>query len=356
MRQRAPRLFPARWAPAFVIVAVLGLAACGNASPNASGATDSPSPTTTSTSTATTTPTTSPTTSGSSLPVVHGAVGAKPDVVMPGGNPPSTLVTKTLVTGKGPTVASGDLLVVNYVGLLWRTGGVFDSSFSRGQPAAFAIGVGKVIPGWDKGLVGQTVGSRVLLVIPPADGYGDSGQPSAGIKGTDTLVFVVDILGSYGANDAASGKPTPTQNDALPAVTVLPKKPDIAIPPGDPPRKLIAVPVVTGKGPKVHTGDLVICQYVGKVWATDKQFDASWDHGQPVAVQIGVGQVIPGFDSGLVGQTVGSRVLLVIPPAQGFGPKGQPSAGIKPTDTLVFAVDILAAFPTTSPQPSPSSS
>jgi len=345
-------LFAARWAPALAIVTVLMVAGCGNGSPNAAPS-GSTSPT--GSSTATTTPTTSPP-SGSNLPVVHGAMGTKPDVVMPGGNPPTTLVTKTLVTGKGQVVASGDLLVVNYVGLLWRTGAAFDSSFSRGQPAAFAIGVGKVIPGWDKGLVGQKVGSRVLLVIPPDDGYGASGQPSAGIKGSDTLVFVVDILGSYSPNAAASGTPTPTGDDALPAVTVLPKKPDIAIPPGDPPGKLIAVPVITGKGPKVATGDLVVCQYVGKVWATDKQFDASWDHGQPVAIQIGVGQVIPGFDSGLVGQRVGSRVLLVIPPSQGFGPKGQPSAGIKPNDTLVFAVDILAAFPTTKPQPSPSSS
>ena len=57
----------------------------------------------------------------------------------------------------------------------------------------------QVIPGWDKGLAGQTVGRRVMLVIPPADGYGKTGSPQAHIKGTDTLVFVVDILGAFGA-------------------------------------------------------------------------------------------------------------------------------------------------------------
>ncbi len=63
------------------------------------------------------------------------------------------------------------------------------------QPFVTAIGQGAVIPGWDKGLVGQTVGSRVMLVVPPKDGYGDAG--SGEIKGTDTMVFAVDILGAY---------------------------------------------------------------------------------------------------------------------------------------------------------------
>jgi len=83
---------------------------------------------------------------------------------------------------------------VQYTGVNWRTKKVFDSSWSRSQPTAFNIGVGQVIKGWDSGIVGQTVGSRVLLVIPPAQGYGQTGSSTAGIKGTDDIVFVVDIL------------------------------------------------------------------------------------------------------------------------------------------------------------------
>ena len=71
----------------------------------------------------------------------------------------------------------------------------FDESYSR-EPASFAIGVGQVVSGWDKTLVGATVGSRMILAIPPADGYGKQGNPDAGIKGTDTLYFVVDIVGA----------------------------------------------------------------------------------------------------------------------------------------------------------------
>jgi peptidylprolyl isomerase len=87
---------------------------------------------------------------------------------------------------------------VQYVGVNWRTQKVFDSSWARNQPYSTPIGVGDVIKGWDIGLVGQTVGSRVLLVIPPADGYGSVGNSSADIEGTDTLVFVVDIIAAAG--------------------------------------------------------------------------------------------------------------------------------------------------------------
>jgi peptidylprolyl isomerase len=105
------------------------------------------------------------------------------------------LIAIPVVVGDGPEVKKGDTVVVQYKGVLWRNGAEFDSSWSRNQPFVFTIDQGAVISGWDKGLVGQTVGSRVMLVIPPKDGYGDAGQGP--IKGTDTLVFAVDILGSY---------------------------------------------------------------------------------------------------------------------------------------------------------------
>ena len=77
--------------------------------------------------------------------------------------------------------------------MLWKDGKKFDASGDRGAPVDFPIGAGQVIKGWDKGLVGATVGSRILLVVPPADGYGAEGKaPTIGAK--DTLVFVVDIL------------------------------------------------------------------------------------------------------------------------------------------------------------------
>jgi len=119
--------------------------------------------------------------------------------------PPTTLVHKTLIKGTGPVVSKGETVVAQYTGVNWRTGQVFDSSWQRSLPYSFKIGASpsQVIPGWDQGLVGQTVGSRVLLVIPPSGAYGTAGQAQAGIKGTDTLVFVVDIISAVSPGSAS---------------------------------------------------------------------------------------------------------------------------------------------------------
>jgi FKBP-type peptidyl-prolyl cis-trans isomerase len=100
-----------------------------------------------------------------------------------------------LITGTGPKVKAGQTAVVTYTGALWRNGKVFDSSFAHSGKFSFAVGGKQVISGWDKGVVNQPVGSRLLLVVPPDEGYGKEG--SGEIKGTDTLVFVVDILSAY---------------------------------------------------------------------------------------------------------------------------------------------------------------
>ena len=119
---------------------------------------------------------------------------SRPEIEFPGETPPEDLVIEDLIEGSGPAVKAGDNVECHYVGVAWSTGAEFDASWNRGQPLPFTVGVGQVIKGWDERLVGRTVGSRVILEIPPADGYGKTGNEQAGIKGTDTLFFVVDIL------------------------------------------------------------------------------------------------------------------------------------------------------------------
>ncbi len=109
-------------------------------------------------------------------------------------SPSKKLQSATLIQGDGATVEKGQLLVVNYLGQVYKGKKPFDESYSRGQPASFPIGTGGVIPGWDKALVGAKLGSRLMLSIPPEEGYGKAGNKQAGIKGTDTLFFVVDLL------------------------------------------------------------------------------------------------------------------------------------------------------------------
>ena len=108
--------------------------------------------------------------------------------------PADRLRIAPLVQGDGATVEKGQTIVVDYLGQVYEGEAPFDSSFARGEPTSFQIGVGAVVKGWDQALVGRAIGSRVLLSIPPDLGYGEGGNPDAGIKGTDTLYFVVDIL------------------------------------------------------------------------------------------------------------------------------------------------------------------
>jgi peptidylprolyl isomerase len=128
------------------------------------------------------------------LPTASGSFGDKPELTFPEAAAPTGLHVKVLEEGTGPLVEAGRTIVVNYFGQVWN-GRVFDTSYDRGETIDFPIGVGAVIRGWDEGLVGQTVGSRVLLSIPPERGYGARGVPQAGIRGGDTLVFVVDVVG-----------------------------------------------------------------------------------------------------------------------------------------------------------------
>lgn len=129
-----------------------------------------------------------------SLPTASGSFGAKPTITFPGTPAPDGLQVQVLEAGDGAVVETGDTIVVNYLGQVWD-GSIFDTSYDRGQTISFPIGMGMVIGGWDDGLPGKTIGSRVLLSIPPEHGYGERGVPQAGIKGGDTLVFVVDIVG-----------------------------------------------------------------------------------------------------------------------------------------------------------------
>ena len=128
------------------------------------------------------------------MPSVEGSKGTKPVLAFPGPDAPEGLQVQVLDAGDGRVVEAGDTIVAHYLGQTWD-GDVFDSSYDRGQPLDFQVGVGMVIRGWDYALVGQRVGSRLLLSIPAELGYGDRGVPQAGIAGGATLVFVTEILG-----------------------------------------------------------------------------------------------------------------------------------------------------------------
>jgi peptidylprolyl isomerase len=116
----------------------------------------------------------------------------EPEIVTPTGAPPTKLVIKDIVEGKGPKAKPGDKLTMQYTGYAWSNGQKFDASWNRGQPFPFKLGAGMVIPGWDQGMVGMRQGGRRLLVIPPDLGYGEAG--AGGVIGPNaTLIFAVDL-------------------------------------------------------------------------------------------------------------------------------------------------------------------
>ncbi len=127
----------------------------------------------------------------STLPQITRAANGAPEIDFSGATMPEDLVVEVLEAGKGAPVVERQSITVHYTGWLWD-GATFDSSWDRGEPISFVIARGSLIDGWVDGLVGQPVGSKVLLVVPPGAGYG---QRSMGpIPGGSTLVFVVDVL------------------------------------------------------------------------------------------------------------------------------------------------------------------
>jgi len=119
------------------------------------------------------------------------------------------------------------------------------------------------------------------------------------------------------------------------------QRPHIPKPTGSPPRRVVKEDIVRGKGAPAKPGDVLTVQYVGVTFSTGEEFDASWDRGQPFQFQLGARQVIPGWDSGLVGMRKGGRRMLTIPPELAYGRSGQPPL-IGPNETLVFVVDLVA--------------
>jgi FKBP-type peptidyl-prolyl cis-trans isomerase len=283
---------------------------------------------------------------------VSGAFDKAPKVTIPAQAPTSTLSYTTAIKGTGPALVAGDVTLANVVLYKWSgtKHSLIESTFTPGSssgPQLIPTNVG--LTGLASALKGQHVGARIVAVLPPKYAYGKSGNSSIGVKGTDTTVWVIDLLEQFNPGASVSGSQTSNGGGSLPTVTAKAgQQPVVAVPKKSAPSKLSVTTLVQGTGPKLTSGQTVVAQYVGVNWRTGKVFSASWPSstqtaGEPFAFKLG-GQVITGWNDALPGVRVGSRVMLVIPPALGYGPEGgQASAGIKKNDTLVFVIDILAS-------------
>src|SRR5690606_1075934 len=187
-----------------------------------------------------------------------------------------------------------------------------------------------------------TPGQSFLVAMSPEAAFGEQGNPQLGIGPADTVVFSIEVVEATTPLTQAEGEEVDPV-EGLPTVEADGTSPaKITIPEGEePPSELVAQPLIKGEGPELAAGRQVRMHYTGVKWSDGSQFDTSLQEGREAfETALGQGQVIAGWDEGLIGQTVGSRVLLVIPPDKGYGA----SEGHELQDeTLVFVVDILAA-------------
>jgi FKBP-type peptidyl-prolyl cis-trans isomerase len=273
-----------------------------------------------------------------------GTFGKAPTVKIPAKKAGKDLYTKTEIHGNGAVLGKTDAFLGNYVVYIW-SGTTHKLALST-YTATPQVLSGTLLPGLETALKGKRMGSRVLAVLPPKYGYGANGNSQVGVTGSDTLVFVVDMIKAYGATASASGTHVSNGGGSLPTVTsATGKAPTVTVPTTAPPSDLVVKTLIKGSGPPIAKGQEVVTQYVGLIWRTRAVFDSSWSRGAPFGFQIDASpeQIIPGWDKGLLGVPIGSRVMLVIPPKDGYGSSGESAAGIKGTDTLVFVVDVLDA-------------
>lgn len=147
-------------------------------------------------------------------------------------------------------------------------------------------------------------------------------------------ILLVVVLAIVIGRGGGSGGETTSVADTGP-------KPTVSVPKGPPPSQPMVKDLKTGDGAEAKSGDQVSVQYVGVLYSDGKQFDSSWDRGQPFSFQLGSGQVIPGWDQGVAGMKVGGRRQLIIPPNLAYGAQGQPPT-IPANATLVFVIDLVS--------------
>lgn len=276
-------------------------------------------------------------TSAVDLVDVSGSADAAPDVTVHTPFRSSDLQYRSVSDGEGTPITSADQLVVIDVSLTDGTTGTnlvttpYDGDLSR----VFALSRwDQTIPGLSDALHCASAGSRVVLAVP-SGGVEEQTAAGIGVGEDDSVVAVIDVRKVYLGK--ADGADQYNQSFGLPTVVRAENgRPGIIVPDNAPPSDLIVQVLKKGDGEEVTSDTPVRVAYTGVVWADRSVFDTTWD-GEPQPLTLS--STVPGFEEALVGQTVGSQILAVIPPDQGYGDTDQGS--IPAGSTLVFVVDIL---------------
>lgn len=283
-------------------------------------------------------------TSGASSAVVTapGKFGQKPVVSFPTPLYSTSTQRTELLPGHGAPLTVGQSVTVEATILNGADGRVLQTtSYAATGGSLVSIGPSN-LPGLTVGLECARVGSRVAIVASPKDSTGGQGNPTIGLTPKDSLVFVIDIKAGFPSK--ASGAAQWISSPQIPAVVLAPNgRPGIILPNIPAPKTLQIAVEKQGNGPKIVKGQYAVLKYTGMLWADKSIFDSTWTNDSATVLQISPGTVVSGFAKGLIGQRVGSQVVMVIPPAEGYGSQGK-SPSVPANATLVFVVDILGVL------------
>ena len=271
---------------------------------------------------------------------ITGDVGSAPEVTWKSAMDAGKIETKTLIEGDGETLQDADSVLTQ----LWIGNGFSkQEAFSTyAEKKAELLTVNDQLPEFLAGIRDAKVGSRIAVTSSAENAFGPSGNSQLGIGNKDSVLVIVDLVSKV--QDEPEG-----ERSAYPSWMPVPKFEKgvisgfgfegVPAPTDD----LRRVQLIKGTGPRVKKGQTIAARYLGQAFGEDKPFDENFSKGDPTTFTIGTGAVIKGWDQGLEGVPVGSRVVLSIPAELGYGAEGSPDSGIPKNATLVFMIDVLAA-------------
>jgi peptidylprolyl isomerase len=274
---------------------------------------------------------------------ISGDPGTAPEVKWKGRMTAGKVESETLKQGDGEQLKDNDNVLAN----IWIGNGYSQQqAFStyKDQKAEL-LTVDDQLPPFLAAVRDATLGSRIAVTSSAEQAFGDTGNSQIGVANKDTVLVIVDLVSKVADKPEGAASEAPDWMPKLKMKDGVPHAFDFTGTPA-PTDDLRKVQLIKGTGPRVEKGQTIAVRYLGQAFGGDKPFDANFGdtgQGQPTTFSIGSGAVIKGWDEGLEGMPVGSRVVLEIPPELGYGAEGQPDNGIPQNATLVFVVDILGA-------------
>jgi FKBP-type peptidyl-prolyl cis-trans isomerase len=267
---------------------------------------------------------------------VSGASEEKPKVTFASPITADEIQSRFVSGGSGNVFTGRNLIEFEIAIYNGATGELLQmTEFDGSNPASGFYGP-DAVPNFCSALAGAKEGARVVSIFPAMDAHNGQGVPELGIGPNDSFVFVFQLTRVYLAKAEGSAV---AAEAGMPTVVTTPEGiPGVTIPKTDAPNELRVAQLIKGSGAPVKAGDMVTMHYSGFVWADGSKFDSSWDRGEPAQFAV-PGQLIKGFGDAVVGQTVGSQVIMVIPPSLGYG--SEATGSIPADSTLIFVVDIL---------------